>query len=342
MAQTTALAGSAELAPPVRVLVTGAGGPAGVAVIRTLLAEPDIEVHAADIDPYASGLYLVEDGRRWLVPPGAAPEYVAEVRELCRAERIDVVVPTVDAELLPLARARAAFAADGAILASADEPVLATVLDKYRLVQACAGRVHTPRTALLDDDLDLASWTFPVVVKPRRGSGSRGFSVVESPEALAALGPDDTMIVQEYLPGDEYSLDVLADLDGRVVAVVPRERLRVDSGVSVAGRTLHDPELDTLARQVAAAVGLTLVSNVQCRRDRAGRAALLEVNPRFPGAMPLTVHSGVNMPRLCLAAVLGRPLPETVPHRDTVMVRFLEERFPEPAQLARPLARAGR
>jgi len=330
------------MAQHTRVLVTGAGGPAGVAVIRALLTEPGVEVHAADIDPYGAGLYLVGDGQRWLVPPGAAPEFVPQLRQLCRAQRFDVVVPTVDAELLPLARARATFAEDGTIVAVTSEQALATVLDKYRLAQACAGRVHAPRTALLDDDLDPASWTFPVIVKPRQGSGSRGFAVVESPRALAALGPDDSMIVQEHLPGDEYSVDVLADLDGRMVAVVPRERLRVDSGVSVAGRTLHDPELEKLARQVAEVVGLTLVANVQCRRDRHGRAALLEVNPRFPGALPLTIHSGVNMPRLCLAAVLGQPLPESVPHRDVLMVRFLEERFPEPAQLARPLVQIGR
>ena len=68
---------------------------------------------------------------------------------------------------------------------------------------------------------------------------------------------------------------------------------------------------------------------MQARRDVAGRPALLEVNPRFPGALPLTMASGVDMPRLALDALRGRPVPEHVDFREVAMVRFLEERFME-------------
>jgi carbamoyl-phosphate synthase large subunit len=93
---------------------------------------------------------------------------------------------------------------------------------------------------------------------------------------------------------------------------------------------------------VFAALDLTLVANVQCRRDATGRPALLEVNARFPGAMPLTVASGVNMPRLFLDAVLGRPLPASVEHADMVMVRFLDERFLSVAEVMPELVGAPR
>ena len=129
------------------------------------------------------------------------------------------------------------------------------------------------------------------------------------------------------LPVDEYSIDVFADLDGRVVAAVPRSRLRVDSGVSVAGNTFHDEELEQAARRVAVAIGLETVANVQLRRDREGRAALLEVNPRFPGAMPLTVAAGVDMPSLTLDAVLGRPVPAAIDFAEIAVVRYLEDTF---------------
>jgi carbamoyl-phosphate synthase large subunit len=312
---------------PTRVLVTGAGGPAGIAVIRRFLQDPTVDVLAADMDPFAAGLYLVGADHRFLVPAGDADDFLDDVLRRCRTEGIDVVVPTVDSELLPLATHRATFADAGVRLAVTGLEALRGTLDKAVLADRCAGAVRIPRTALLTADLDLGAWTYPVIVKPRRGSGSRGVFAVDSAVALAQLTPDSAFIVQEYLPGEEYSLDVIADLAARVISVVPRARLRVDSGVSVAGRTLHDPELDALARGVVAALGITLVANVQCRRDRDGRPALLEVNPRFPGAMPLTIHSGVDMPRLCLDAILGRPLPESVPFHDTTMVRFLDERF---------------
>lgn len=324
--------------PPdrVRVLVTGAGGPAGVAVIRALQRDPAVEIIAADLDLYAAGLYLVDRGRRWLVPAGDATGFAEELLARCRARGVDVVIPTVDAELLPLAVTRERFAGAGIRLALPSEDALRGTLDKLALARRCAPVVRTPRTEPLTAAIAADSWTYPVIVKPRSGSGSRGIRAVATADELRALGSDQALIVQDFLPGEEYSLDVLADADGRVVSVVPRVRLRVDSGVSVAGRTLHDPELDALARAVVAAVGLSLVANVQCRRDLHGRAALLEVNPRFPGALPLTIHSGVDMPRLCLDAVLGRPLPASVPHTECTMVRFLDERFPDAAELARP------
>jgi carbamoyl-phosphate synthase large subunit len=165
------------------------------------------------------------------------------------------------------------------------------------------------------------------VVKPRTGSGSRDISVVPSSQELAGLARSTDFIVQEYLPGEEYSIDVLADAGGHVLASVPRVRARVDSGVSVAGRTMHDPGLEHFGVAVATATGLTYIANVQARRDVAGRPALLEVNPRAPGALPLTMASGVDMPRLALDSLRGRPVPQHVDFRETAMVRFLDERF---------------
>ena len=184
-----------------------------------------------------------------------------------------------------------------------------------------------PRTELFDASVDPGSWDYPVVVKPRTGSGSRDISVVLSSQELAGLPRSDAFIIQEYLPGEEYSIDVLADAGGHVIASVPRVRARVDSGVSVAGRTMHDPGLERFGATVATATGLTYIANVQARRDAAGRPALLEVNPRAPGALPLTMASGVDMPRLALDALRGRPVPEHVDFHETAMVRYLDERF---------------
>lgn len=313
------------------VLVTGAGGPAGVSIVRSLLAVPGVTVLASDMDAYASGLYLVPAGQRHLVRPGLAPDFVDHLLALCRATGVDVLFPTVDVELVPVARRRDEFAAIGVAVASPSLDTLEHTLDKYLLAQRCAGsEVPVPRTELLGVAYD---WDYPVIVKPRSGSGSRGVHLVEDETALRALGTDERQIVQENLPGEEYSVDVIADLDGRVLAAVPRSRLRVDSGVAVAGRTVKDAELERTATAVAEQVGLTTVANVQLRRRADGTAALLEVNPRFPGAMPLTIAAGVDMPRLCLDMVLGVPLPETLTFRELANVRYLEDVFLDPADI---------
>jgi carbamoyl-phosphate synthase large subunit len=310
-----------------RVLVTGAGGPAGVAVIRSLLARGDVAVHAADMDRWASGIYLVEPDRRRLVPPGLADEFVDDVVATCERDRIEVLFPTVDVELPRLAEARERLAAVGTVLASPSLATLETALDKLTLARACAGHLRVPRTELLGAAGYDEGWTYPVIVKPRRGAGSRGVRLVTDHAELVAVSATEDLLVQELLPGDEYSVDVLADLDGHVVAAVPRARLRVDSGVSVAGVTIHDEDLVATASAVARVIGLTTVANVQLKRDADGVPALLEVNPRFPGAMPLTIASGVDMPSLTLDAVLGRPVPDHVEFREVANVRFLEDRF---------------
>jgi carbamoyl-phosphate synthase large subunit len=312
----------------VRVMVTGAGGPAAVSVMKSLSADPSVSLVAADMDPWAAGLYLVPPDARTLVPAGSDPGFADVALARCLAMGADVLIPTCDAELLPLGRARAGFREAGVELLLAPDRALDVCLDKLALVERCAGRVPVPRTERLDQ-ADPGLWTYPVMVKPRRGSGSRGISMVGSAQELAEMQASADYLVQEYLPGTEYSIDVLADVTGHVVASVPRVRERVDSGVSVAGRTLHDAELERLGADMAVVTGLTYVANVQFRRDASGRPALLEVNPRFPGTMPLTVASGVDMPLMALDALRGKPLPAQAGFRDVAMVRYLDERFIE-------------
>lgn len=316
-----------------RVLVTGAGGPAGVAVIRSLLARADVDVFAADMDGWASGLYLVPEDRRRIVPPGRSEGFVDALIGMSRDDGIDVLFSTVDVELPGLAARRDELAAAGTALAAPSHDTLVTCLDKYTLVQRVDGKARIPVTRLLNRDGVGADWTFPVIVKPRSGAGSRGVRLIPDRAALEALGTDVSIIIQENLPGEEFSVDVLAGLDGEVIAAVPRSRERVDSGVSIAGRTVRRAELSDTAAAVARAIGLTGVANVQLRYSSDGVPALLEVNPRFPGAMPLTIAAGVDMPSLLLDLVLGRPVPSAVDFEELANVRFLEDVFLRPSDV---------
>src|SRR3954447_424110 len=92
-----------------RVLVTGAGGPSGVSILRAMEGEP-VTMLAGDIDPFGAGLYIVEPDRRAILRRGADPRFSDDLLERCKRDAIDVVIPTVDTELLPLARRREEFA----------------------------------------------------------------------------------------------------------------------------------------------------------------------------------------------------------------------------------------
>jgi carbamoyl-phosphate synthase large subunit len=294
------------------------------------IAGPEVELHAGDIDRFAAGLHLVSARTRVILPRGDDPAFVDQLLDYCQRERIDVLIPTVDSELLPVARASARFDEAGTRVMVARSATLELVLDKLALAHTCASVCPVPRSAAFDADFDAAGWPLPIIVKPRRGAGGRGVQLAATRAELAHIPRDEAMLAQEYLPGAEYSVDVLSDANANVMAVVPRLRLKIDSGIAVAGRTLHHDVLDAAARAVAGRLGLSYVSNLQFREDSDGTPKLIEVNARFPGTMPLTVASGVDMPRLALDAVLGRPMPQDVgDFRDLAMVRTWQEHFLE-------------
>lgn len=317
-----------------RVLVTGAGGPSAISFINAVRGN-DVELFAGDIDPYAAGLYLVAPERRWVLRRGDDPRFVDDVLAQCVAAHVDVIVPTVDWEMLPIARRRTEFADHGIALLMADEHTLMLCLDKWALLSACDGVCPLPRRALVGHDFDESEWPLPFVVKPRRGAGGRGVVLVHDLTDLASCPRDCSMIAQEYLPGNEYSVDVLSTPDATVVAVVPRARLKIDSGIAVTGRTVHHPRLEQLAGDVARHLGVTYVANVQFRDDAGGTPRLLEVNARFPGTMPLTVRSGVNMPCLALDMLLGRTIsPGEMRFDEIGMVRTWQEHFVSVSEIA--------
>ena len=228
------------------------------------------------------------------------------------------------------------YEAAGIALVLASERTLRLCLDKWRLQEACEGTVRVPRCEVADGSWDPSSTPLPAFVKPRTGSGSRGIMLIETRADLERLPRDGTLLVQENLPGPEYSLDVLARADGEVVAVVPRERMRVDSGIAICGVTKRDEALEEFGRRVAETIGLTGVANVQVKGAETGEPALLEVNPRFPGTMPLTVASGVDMPKLCVNEALGDPIPPgRIEFRPTGMVRMMDELFMAPEEIGR-------
>jgi len=326
-----------------RVFLTGAGGAAALAFHRavTTASPDDVEVSMGDMDPLAQGLYLVPEARRHTLPAGASDSFARALLEACVDARADVVVPTVDVELHSVARAARAFRACGIQPVLASAGALRTCLDKARLMDAVPAHL-VPRWAILDRAYDLrrTPLMLPLVAKPRSGAGGRGVRIVRDAAALAALPRDGSLLLQELLPGEEYSVDVLLTPTGRPVAAVPRERMKVDSGVAVVARTVRDPLLQHLACQAAKAVGLSWVVNVQFKRDVRGVPRLLEINPRFPGTMSLTVAAGVDMPSLALGMARGEPLPPLpstglLPFDEVGIVRTWQEHAVPAADLGR-------
>ncbi len=112
-------------------------------------------------------------------------------------------------------------------------------------------------------------------------------------------------VVQEYLTGAEYTIDMLCDFRGRPLSVVPRERVVIRSGVIDRGRTSGDRSLIDVALACAGALDFVGAVNIQCRVAD-GRPVIFEINPRFSGGIPLTIAAGADFPRMLVELTLGR------------------------------------
>ncbi len=310
------------------ILVTGAGGAAAIAFHKALAHDNAHTLHMCDMDPLAQGLYLVPAIRRHRVPAGSAPDFAERLLQLCHRLGIDVLVPTVDCELPKVAAAKAQFAEAGIQVIVADTAAIETCCDKLQLLShfeqdnAWIGWV-----ARFDQQFLAEPNPFPYIVKPRVGSGGRGVKIVRCDDDVNGLPLDGSYLAQEYLPGPEYSVDTYSNCEHRAIACVVRERLKVDSGVAVVSRTVRAPAMVAAAKSIAQSLKLRYVANIQFKLDGNGQAKLLEINPRFPGTMPLTVAAGVNMPALCLREARDLPLAAHYEYRQISVVRTWHETF---------------
>jgi carbamoyl-phosphate synthase large subunit len=259
-----------------------------------------------DVNPLSPAVHVAD--RAYAVPMSADPVYIDSIAAICAADDIGLVVPTIDDELPIFAANVDRFTASGVFVAVS--PVDATTACNDKLatcVRLRAAGVAAAATYLPDGlPADLA---FPLFTKPRYGRGSVGAFRVESRRHLDFFLDYVTQpVVQEYLDGPEFTLDVFCDRDGQAISVVPRERLVIRAGVMDRGRTSDARSLIDLGLACTRVFHFIGPVNIQCRVAR-GVPTVFEINPRFSGGIPLTIAAGGDFPRWLVDLALRRPLP---------------------------------
>jgi carbamoyl-phosphate synthase large subunit len=279
---------------------------------------------AADLDPLAPALYHAD--HRALVPAVRDPGYVDALAALVAEHDVRLVVPLTDLDQEIVSAARDAFAP--ALVLAPPPDVCRAMGDKYlahRFFEA--NGIPSPRTWLPEDVPE--DVRYPVLVKVREGFGSRHIYRAADAEQLAfhlRATPVDSM-VQEQCLGEEFSIDVFSDVDGRCLNAIPRSMIQSKGGESIKGRSLADRELVEHGARVAETVGIVGPANVQCFRELDGSLPVTDVNPRFGGAFPLPLAAGSRYPQLALALARGeRPEPRLGEFREgVVMTRFFSD-----------------
>jgi carbamoyl-phosphate synthase large subunit len=275
-----------------RVDIVGAFGRAGATTI------------AADVNPLAPALYHAD--RYELVPRIDEAGYVPALRRLVDEHGVQLIVPLTDLDQAILARSRDEL---GALVLLPDADVVEHVADKYLCHVMLQERgVPSPPTWLPEEVPDDVG--YPLLVKARTGFGSRHiYRAADRAELDFFLGYTPMpSIVQACLAGEEFSIDVFCDLEGRCLNAIPRSMLESRGGESIKGVALADPELIELGRAVAEALPLRGPATVQMFRDAELGLCITDVNARFGGAFACPMyaaHAGRTYPELIVRMAEG-------------------------------------
>lgn len=336
--------------------MTGAGAPGAAGIIKCLLQDPSIRLSVADADENAVGRYLHPSF--FQIPKADRADFSAEVLSLCKKEGIELVMPLVTRELFPFSAQKHLFEEEGIKVLVSSNRAIQFANDKascYRFLQEQGIAVPKFFVAKTTEEFIHAAFELghpheAFCFKPCIANGSRGFRIVSDSinesdllfnhkpylthitytHALNILlsQPFPPLVVTEYLPGEEYSVDCLAN-QGKAVLVVPRLREKMINGISVQGRFVNDPDIVSYCTSIIEAIGLHGNIGIQLRRAKNGQPLLLEINPRVQGTIVAAMGAGVNLPLLAVKQELGWPIqPDEMQVKwGTVFSRYWTEVF---------------
>lgn len=341
----------------INVIVTAAGAPGAPGIIKSLQmnGERDIKIIGTDMNPEAVGFYMVD--KSYVVPPGNSPEFIPKMLEIAEKEDVDVILPLATYELMSFSENKRRFEDIVTKVMVSDPGPLEIANNKGKLYDFLRKKgIVVPSSKIVENFSQLEKYVFelgypdvPVCTKPQISKGGRGFRVlkdnVDKLDLLMNYKPDNTfttfeelrsilqnanpfpmMVVMEYLPGKEYSVDILAR-KGEPLITVPRSRDVIKLGISFIGVVENNIEVKEMANKIVKEIGLDYNINLQLKYSSDGIPKIIEINPRVSGTIVLCTGAGVNMPYLGVKMALGEKIPQIKPEYGTKMIRYWEEVF---------------
>jgi len=263
------------------------------------------------------------------VPHVTSRDYIPRLVSICQKNHIRLLVPLIDPELRVLASARQQLAEVGTFVLVSSPESVAIGEDKRNTAEFfLRNGFPTPRV-FWDARQAAEAGRFPLIVKPARGSSSVGVHCVRDRRELEFFSSyvADSM-VQEYITGVEYTMDVLAGMDGRALCCVPRRRIETRAGEVSKGLTVRHPGLIELCTAVVEKMpGAVGCITIQAFVDAAGGIKLIEINPRFGGGYPLSYEAGADYPRAILRMLRNEPAEPIQWNDNVLMLRYDEAIF---------------
>ncbi len=312
---------------PVNVLILSAGRRVElVNCFRNAARELNIEgnVLAVDCSRTAPALYFADRGI--MLPRIKSGDYIEAIIDICNKENVGLIVPTIDTELLLLADERDRIESEtSARLLVSDKEIIRICRNKIKTQEFLEKNGFLMPRLLSEDEISPENdgLSFPLFVKPIDGSSSiDAFKVNNKEELFTYLKLIDNPIVQEYVAGEEYTVDAFLDFDSNLISVVPRVRIATRSGEISKGRIVKDREIIedvTKLMKVLKPIGHI---TIQCKKTEKG-VEYIEINPRFGGGAPMSIKAGADSCKNLYRLMQGEKLEYNEDYKENVtFLRF--------------------
>ena len=268
-----------------------------------LVLDCNLKIYGADMAGTAPALAYCDFTRK--ICGMKDPDYIDELINICRKDKIDLLIPTIDTDLLVLSQNREKIGAVGTkVMISAPDKIL-ICRDKNNTSQffaECGLKAPMPV-----NDYKKYIGGFPAFIKPKDGSSSINAFKVENPDELPVYAEQiDDYIVQPFIDGTEYTIDIFCDFDGDPIYIVPRERMQVRAGEVLKTRICLDERMIEESKALIKAFKPCGPMTVQLIRDKVtGEDYYIEINPRYGGGAPLSMKAGARSAESVLKLLVG-------------------------------------
>jgi hypothetical protein len=320
MASEHEVLGARMNANPLRVLVFPCGSEIGLELHRSLQWSKHIRLVGASSVSSNHGKYVYERYVEGL-PSVDECDFIDALNDLVIAENIDLIYPAHDSVVLKLAQHETSLAC--AIIGSPRDTceICRSKSLTYRVFHK---QLRVPQLYVADETIE----HFPVFLKPDVGQGSHGVHLAESDaEVRFFRSQQSELLILEYLPGAEFTVDCFTDRKGQLRFIGPRLRARVQNGISVETYPVDRDPFEHMAETINRTLQLRGGWFFQVKQAEDGELALLEIAPRIAGGMALTRNLGVNLPLLSVYDRLGIDVDIRASRHSLTMDRALDNRF---------------
>lgn len=260
------------------------------------------KVVATDMSNLAPAIY--EADKYYIVPKMTAPDYIDIILDICKKEKINGVLSLIDPELSLLAENKDKFDALGTIIIGSSYELCEMSLDKFQMFNWLNAHGYLCAKSYINkepfyDDVTTGNITYPVFVKPARGSASISISKVYDRETVDLLfAHDEGLMIQEFLDGQEIGADVYIDMiSGEVVSIFTKKKIKMRAGETDKAVSFKNEMLFELIEKFVKEAGYRGQIDIDIF-EIDGKYYISEVNPRFGGGYPHAYESGADHMKL--------------------------------------------